>query len=127
MNVFVSYGKRISKGIVKYGYCLISRGSFFLEVLGVNIIVIFHGRVDVPDSTISRKIGVIDVGAFWWGSGDLSASVVSEGIVFEEGVVVDVVLAGGGGVRSAWVEELSRVHVGSDSVFEHFEGLLELG
>jgi hypothetical protein len=118
--------KRIKK-IVRYGYCLISGGSFFLEVLGVYFIVVFHGRIDVPDGTISRKIRVIDVSAFGWGSGDLSASVVSEGIVSQEGVVVDVVLAGSGGVRPARVEELGGVHVGSDSVFEHFEGLLEEG
>ncbi len=116
-----------TKKIVKYGYCLISEGSFFLEVLGVNVIVIFHGGIDVPDGTVRRKIRVIDVGAFGWGSGDLSASVVSEGIVGEEGVVVDVILAGSGGVRPARVEELGGVHVGSDSVFEHFEGLLEEG
>ncbi len=81
----------------------------------------------MPDGTIRRKIRVIDVGAFGWGSGDLSASVVSEGIVGEEGVVVDVVLAGSGRVRPARVEELGGVHVCSDSVFKHFEGLLEEG
>lgn len=97
-----------------------------LEVLCIEIIVVLHWWVYVPNVSVMWIVRIVNESFGGFPVSYYSSWIISEWIVREVLVAENVIFAWCGRIRSAWVDEHGWVHVISDPLFVEFQGLLKL-